>query len=566
MKKSIGFILSFLLIVLLIVSCTNLADLRNANNANLENLSLSEGTLSPVFNATKTSYTVTVPYATTSLTVTGTKADSKATMTPSDGKLSFTGLSVGTSSEQTIKLTSEDGSVINEYKVKVVRQSNDATLSALTTSTGTLSPAFNAATTSYTITVPYATTSLTVTGTKADTNATMTPSDGKLSFTGLSVGTSSEQTIKLTSEDGSVINEYKVKVVRQSNDATLSALTTSTGTLSPAFNAATTSYTITVPYATTSLTVTGTKADANATMTPSDGKLSFTGLSVGTSSEQTIKVTSQDGNVTNEYKVKVLRQYIEMVPVPAGRFQRDAGEENISVITKPYSLSKYQITRQQFKNVMGTDPSSTGFSSGMNDPVQCVNWYHAIAFCNKLSIKEGLSPAYTVSGVSNWANLAFSSIPTTNNATWNAATCNWDANGYRLPTEMEWMWAAMGANKDARAGAMQGGINTTGYSKAYAGQGYGAGMSIDDYAWYDSNSSSKTHPVGGKLPNELGLYDMSGNVWEWCWDWYASSYQTGTLTDYRGAGSGSNRVARGGSWFRSASYCTVAHAELLQPV
>ena len=85
MKKSIGFILSFLLVVLLIVSCTNLADLRNANNANLENLSLSEGTLSPVFNATKTSYTVTVPYATTSLTVTGTKSDANATMTPSDG-------------------------------------------------------------------------------------------------------------------------------------------------------------------------------------------------------------------------------------------------------------------------------------------------------------------------------------------------------------------------------------------------------------------------------------------------------------------------------------------------
>ena len=459
MKKPIGFILSFLLLVLLIVSCTNLADLRNANNANLENLSLSEGTLSPVFNATTTSYTVTVPYATTSLTVTGTKADATATMTPVDGKLSVTDLSVG----ETIL------------------------------------------------------------------------------------------SLKVTAQDKRTHKTYKVKVLRQSNDATLSGLVPSTGTLSPAFNAATTSYTITVPYATTSLTVTGTKADANATMDPVDGKLEFTGLSVGTSDEKTIKVTSQDGSATKEYKVKVLRQYIEMVPVPAGRFQRDSNADNISVITKAYSLSKYQITRQQFKDIMGTDPSSTSYSTGMSDPVQQVNWYHAIAFCNKLSIKEGLTPAYTVSGVSDWANLAFSSIPTTSNATWNAAECDFNANGYRLPTEMEWMWAAMGAPADGQ----NGGTNTTGYLKAFAGQGYGAGMSIDDYAWYTSNSSSKTHPVGEKLPNELGLYDMSGNVWEWCGDWYGT-YPTGTITDYTGSPSGSNRVIRGGGWGSNASLCTVA--------
>jgi formylglycine-generating enzyme required for sulfatase activity len=266
---------------------------------------------------------------------------------------------------------------------------------------------------------------------------------------------------------------------------------------------------------------------------------------------------------------------IEMVPVPAGSFQRDEGEENISVITKPYSLSKYQITRQQFLDIMGADPSDETCSNGMKDPVQMINWYHAIAFCNKLSLLEGLTPAYTVEGVSDWANLDFDDIPSgddynhkngdVGDANWNAATCDWEANGYRLPTEMEWMWAAMGADKDARADAIDAeGINRTGYTKGYAGStegDYFLQKNLGDYAWYIENSDEITHPVGGKLPNELGLYDMSGNVDEWCWDWWGEDddYPTGTLTDYRGAGSGSDRVIRGGSWRSYDSMCAFSH-------
>lgn len=246
--------------------------------------------------------------------------------------------------------------------------------------------------------------------------------------------------------------------------------------------------------------------------------------------------------------------------VPAGRFQRDAEISNISVITQPYRMSEHEITRAQFEAIMSTDPSDTTVTSGISDPVQRTNWYHAIAFCNKLSIAEGLMPVYAVTGV-NFNTLTYASIPTTSNANWDAATANWTNTGYRLPSVMEWKWAAMGAPTDGQGG----GTNTTGYMKGYAGSTEGSGQTnLENYAWYDGNSFGRTHSVGTKTANELGLYDMSGNVWEWTWDW-SGAIPTGTLSDYRGDASGTYRVYLGGSWYLNASYCTIDYGSSTSP-
>lgn len=206
-------------------------------------------------------------------------------------------------------------------------------------------------------------------------------------------------------------------------------------------------------------------------------------------------------------------------------------------------MSDHEVTRGEYKAVMGSDPSIarandkdgnelTGDDNVKNNPVNNVSWYDALVYCNTLSIKEGLTPCYAIGGKTDpneWGT-----VPTSNNDTWNAATCDFAADGYRLPTEAEWEWAARG-----------------GKSYTYAGSN-----DVNDVAWWSGNTNkSGTRDVKTKKANTYGLYDMSGNVWEWCWDWYGG---ISSETPATGSDSGSDRCYRGTSWYDYSEYAWVS--------
>lgn len=208
--------------------------------------------------------------------------------------------------------------------------------------------------------------------------------------------------------------------------------------------------------------------------------------------------------------------FSQMVYVDGGTFQMGSsnGESNEqpvhSVIVSDYYISKFEVTQREWELIMGNNPSIFKQS---NLPVDRVSWYSVTEYCNKKSEREFLTPCYSGKGKS--------------------ITCDYSANGYRLPTEAEWEFAA------------RGGIKSNGYK-------YSGSNDVNSVAWYNDNTS-KLRPVGEKKSNELGLYDMSGNVAEWCNDFYGS-YSGDSQTNPRGCKSGSYRVTRSCGWSNNYSH------------
>ena len=204
---------------------------------------------------------------------------------------------------------------------------------------------------------------------------------------------------------------------------------------------------------------------------------------------------------------------VKMIPIPGQDFE---------MLSTP-------VTQKLYEAVMGTNPSH--FKGDDLLPVESVSWYDAVFFCNKLSIMEGLEPVYSINGKTEFRSL--DTVPEVNTS----------ASGYRLPTVEEWKYAARG-----------------GENYKYAGSD-----DLGEVGWYDGNSYGATHPVARKKANGYGLYDMSGNVWEWCSDWYGN-YSSSSQTNPTGPNSGSDRVFRGGSWNCNAGYCRSSFRNKLIPV
>lgn len=280
-----------------------------------------------------------------------------------------------------------------------------------------------------------------------------------------------------------------------------------------------------------------------------------------------------DGQFSSQVKFNIVvsDSYVPsgMVLIPGGGFQMgtpnsaDGGSVELPVHT--VSVSRFYMDRYEVKKQLWDDVRAWGLTHGYTDipagsgkgathPVQSISWYSMVKWCNARSEKENLVPCYYTTDAQTPA-----AIYKTGNVNVTNAQVKWSSIGYRLPTEAEWEKAARGGSNAQR---FPWGPTITHSQANYESStihSYDTSPTRGYHPTYAVNGTPYTSPVGSFAPNGYGLYDMAGNVNEWCWDWYGSSYyNTSPSTDPQGPPSGSNRVLRGGSWYISAFYCRAA--------